>query len=989
MERARFAAAVFWAASVFSARGEGVALDDPGGVLQGWSNGGKAVLAAPLLMLMPCGLECLHDTADCLDYEPMFLPALASLDAAGIHCSGFALQTNGLLRLGLDGQDWAWGDVWVGSPPLRWGELCESASIHRCAGGVQTFCFACGRRHAEDEGHACSHTPGCAARASYANACTCPPLLVRVNWNGDEVLPYRAAGLTQDCCCGYGMSEGSIAQPSATSALCLHIGADGAASFGIEALTASAGIGTETVSYEVHDATNGVLRTIARAVTAANLEIRPDFNDDGTVDSEDRSAWWHEGAWQVRVREEPYRVSLVNECPVPADLSLTGTGVAGTWPCVRSPGAGGAALPIGETVRTPAFVVKNATCILEVDTSGGPGTLDLAYALEAGGAEMASCRRIHAVDTSVPERWATSRSVADLVYDYTDVAGDVWWSVWGASDDACLACGTDKLFTPGSLPPGDYVLEVYFADVVEDGWLGYLSSGGLHVVDVRLDRLYETANPANRIFNPTRKDDTSGNFAGETEKTGTPDEERYATPRNYLYLVGDPETGNFDVSARFDAVGAAGCTNYYCAFYNGETKVPGSETNVDLSAASVRFSIPAATTNAVDVLYQLRGGLDLNGNGTLDNGEADAFTVYTNSENRRKKAYVKGITRGGFATHIQDLQDKVYCYSETFSDNPPSLVAAAARSLLALFYGNGNMDMLGSDWMPTTVANRPLDAFSTNCSCFAEWLTHNGGAAFNTSGVASVAHYTWGHESGLSKFLEQRKPFALKTSQVVSYPGVQPGAGGIQSGPLKIRVESATPTGLWLKEFYENNVRQQAEQFLQNMPTGSETNMPTRTEWYRPDNIGTNAPFVSLSPGWVPGSTIVVGQDDGYSGWGALFSQFATENGAFNDFVAFGAIGRGRLVDPRYQFTVRRNGHIMSSDTFDVTEIRFACTITDLYDFNYEDGNLPACAAAAQIGYGAGTVSERAAHGKIFSHEIEIEASFSDPFEFYTTIEGN
>ena len=37
MERARFAAAVFWAASVFSACGEGVALDDPGGVLQGWS----------------------------------------------------------------------------------------------------------------------------------------------------------------------------------------------------------------------------------------------------------------------------------------------------------------------------------------------------------------------------------------------------------------------------------------------------------------------------------------------------------------------------------------------------------------------------------------------------------------------------------------------------------------------------------------------------------------------------------------------------------------------------------------------------------------------------------------------------------------------------------------------------------------------------------------------------------------------------------------
>ena len=79
----------------------------------------------------------------------------------------------------------------------------------------------------------------------------------------------------------------------------------------------------------------------------------------------------------------------------------------------------------------------------------------------------------------------------------------------------------------------------------------------------------------------------------------------------------------------------------------------------------------------------------------------------------------------------------------------------------------------------------------------------------------------------------------------------------------------------------------------------------------------------------------------------------------------------------------------MSSDTFDVTEIRFACTITDLYDFNYEDGNLPACAAAAQIGYGAGTIPGRAAHGKIFSHEIEIEATYGNPFELHTAIEGN
>lgn len=1004
MNRFRSLTVVAVLSSVGFANGDGVALDDPRGVFGGASNGGGAYVAAPELELVACGSECLHDSDDFLDFNLMVIPPMASLRREDVSCYGFSALSNGLFRLVLGGETSAWGEVWVGSPPLRWGELYAAASVHRCSGGVQEFCYACGRRHAIGGEYACSHSVDCAAKSDYTNACTCAPLFVRVNWDDDnwnlredrldqvvaedddEVVCYRSAGETRECCCGLIPQSCSVTGVTATAGLRLRMGG-GAGSFGIEAIAASYGVGTESVSYEVRDETNGVIRTITRAVTAANLEIRPDFDDDGEIDAEDRFGWWHDDTWQVRVRDEPYVMELVSECPTCADVSLVGSCVSGVELSVRAQGSGAAVLPLGETVRSPSFAPKNETRMLEVDTSGGPGVLDLTYTMDVGGTRLSSTRRIHAVDTSVGEQWTTPSAVDDVVYDYSEVLGDVYWAVYRCEDDEWIDGGAGGVFSPGELPPGNYRVEVYFSGLFEDGSWGYLSVGWLHVVDVRLERLYETSNPVNRIFNPTRKDDTSGNFVGEKEHAGTSNEERYAAPRNYLYVVGAPDTGNFNVSARFNAIGAEGCTNYYCAFYDGETKIPGSETNVDFTADAVEFSIPAMNTDAVDVLYQLRGGLDLNGNHSLDSDEASSFTVYTNSERRLKKAYVKGITLSGFAEHLGDLENKVYCYSQSLSDNPPSFVAPAARSLLALFYGNGNQEMLDSQWVPTIVTNMHFDAFSTNCSCFAEWLTHNSGAEFDSSGVTDIVQYVWCRNSRMSRYLAGGNPFVLKSSSVLPYvlpPGLIP--GGIV-GDVGIRIESATPTGVWLKDFYDVNVRSLAEEFLRDAPVGTETNMPSSAEWYRPGNMATNYPYASLSPPWVPGATIVVGTDDGYGGWGALLSQVVSENGAFDDYDAFGAIGRGRLIDPRYRFRIRKCSHLMSDDTCDVVEVVFACTLTDLYDFNYEDGDLPACAAAVQIGFGAGSTPGRAGHGKIFSHKIEIEFTYPDPFECHTTIE--
>ena len=968
---------------------DSLALDDRSGVFSGAARGGSAAMAYQDFWLEPLGSECLHDTEDYLDYEAVFSPAIFGVGITPQMLDGFTLNTNGTLRLALGIDSWAEGSVTVGAPPLLWGELYGWASIHRCAGGVQEMCYACGRRHSSEDGYDCSHDLDCAARTSYANACTCAPLLVKVNWDDDnwnfsedrleaspctgddETEGFRAIGVGRYCCC-HGDISGttSVSELTASSELRLWNGStvasSSANSFAIEAIAASSGIGSATVSYEIRDETNGFLRAITRQVTAANLEIRPDINDDGTIDNYDRFYFDDGGTWQLRVRDEPYKFALVSECPSVASASLLAVQSAGTGTVIRTQATGGTTLPFGTPSSSPLFAAKNETKELFVDTSGGSGTLYLHYSLGFGGAHapLADTRQIHVVDANVREEWATTNSLPDLVYNFSDVLGDVYWTIY---DDEynIFDYGDDSSFTPIDLPPGNYTVEVYFADVYEDGILGYTSSAPLHVVDIRLVRLFETANEANRIFNPTHKDDTTGNPDAETEivNAGTPLEERYAAPRNYLYTVGDPVTGNFNVSAQFNATGAEGCTNYYCAFYQPDgQKALGTETNIDLTAESVAFSLPAPAL-VTNVVWELRGGLDVNNNATLDNDEASPFAIYTNSANVVKHACIKGITKEKYQVLSTNVHQKVYFGA----DIPPNTIARNARSLLALFYYNGAYTDLHETMIPSARTNIMLYAFSNNCDCFSEWLTHNSGAPFAPDGFTQIMQYTWDHATRLSQFLVERTPFALKNTITDSSTGISS--------------EVPTQTGIRLKNYYETHIRSDAETLLHNMPDGTECDFPTNG-YCEAVELLQNGIFVNLSSNWVPGITVSVGESDGYGGWMAALSEYLCGTDAFQEYDAFGTIGKGRLLNPRYRFRVKKNEHLLGPTTYDVVSIAFSGELRDLYDFNFEDGDLPACAAALQIGFGAGNIPTCNTHGKIFSHVIEMQKTYSNPFNY-------
>ena len=969
---------------------DSLALDDRSGVFSGAARGGSAAMAYQDFWLEPLGSECLHDTEDYLDYEAVFSPAIFGVGITPQMLDGFTLNTNGTLRLALGIDSWAEGSVTVGAPPLLWGELYGWASIHRCAGGVQEMCYACGRRHSSEDGYDCSHDLDCAARTSYANACTCAPLLVKVNWDDDnwnfsedrleaspctgddETEGFRAIGVGRYCCC-HGDISGttSVSELTASSELRLWNGStvasSSANSFAIEAIAASSGIGSATVSYEIRDETNGFLRAITRQVTAANLEIRPDINDDGTIDNYDRFYFDDGGTWQLRVRDEPYKFALVSECPSAASASLRAVQSAGTGTVIRTQATGGTTLPFGTPSSSPLFAAKNETKELFVDTSGGPGTLYLQYSLGFGGTHspLTATRQIHIVDANVHEEWATTNSLPDLVYNFSDVLGDVYWTIY---DDEynIVDYGDDSSFTPIDLPPGNYTVEVYFADVYEDGILGYTSSATLHVIDVRLVRLFETANETNRIFSPTRKDDTTGNPDAETEivNAGTPLEERYAAPRNYLYTVGDPVTGNFNVSAQFDATGAEGCTNYYCAFYQPDgQKAPGTETNIDLTAESVAFSLPAPAL-VTNVVWELRGGLDVNHNATLDNDEASPFAIYTNSANVVKHAHIKGITKEQYNEFHQATDDDVFFQGDT----PAIAILPHARTLLALFYENGSYANLNPDYQPDSYQVIPngLCAFTNTGDCFSEWLTHNNGLDFLPNGCAQIVQYDWEENSAMSQFMIYRTPFVMKRWMEV----------GGHNNLLR------TNTSRNLEAFYNASVKSAAESHLSNAADGTEATFPLNGGWYGWSDFGSYNVFTNLSPSWVPGITIDVGVGPGYGNEiGVALGDGNTDNGIIKDFDAHATIGRGRMINPRYRFTVRKSVSLLGLlTTYEVVSVEFACVLTDLYDFNFEDGGRATKAAALQLGYGNGSVPMRIQNGKVFRHQMTIRHTYTNPF---------
>jgi len=73
--------------------------------------------------------------------------------------------------------------------------------------------------------------------------------------------------------------------------------------------------------------------------------------------------------------------------------------------------------------------------------------------------------------------------------------------------------------------------------------------------------------------------------------------------------------------------------------------------------------------------------------------------------------------------------------------------------------------------------------------------------------------------------------------------------------------------------------------------------------------------------------------------------------------------------------------YAFQSTVYNVSSVLFDCSVEDLYDFNYEDGQLPSHAAAMQLGYGKGANGAPRDNGLIYRHRINIRKAYSYPFE--------
>ncbi len=475
----------------------------------------------------------------------------------------------------------------------------------------------------------------------------------------------------------------------------------------------------------------------------------------------------------------------------------------------------------------------------------------------------------------------------------------------------------------------------------------------------KVGKLWDTTNKANQIPNRTRKDDATAPERMEIEG-----DETYAVPRNNLYVVADSTDNKLKVSLDLE-IPASLRSRFYAAAWDGTTKVAGSDTAFPATAGEpALLQIPAATT-AETKSYQIRVGYDGSGNGALEAGEASPVPIYKRRDTHELRfATVKGISNAKYQEHKDEIEGKI----EFLGQSQPGWPAKYARSFLALFYHRGTMSRITTDVQPNgATMDRTLDAFATGTG-YAEWLTHNSGAAFDDAGIAQINEYNWNEDSEVAGFMADRTPFALE-SVVSNSQGY---------------FEYATATGTALRTFYEAHVRAAAEQALASSPVGTSLTYPLGDGWYEFPRVESPQLFRSISPGsWVAPATQIIGVDDGYSGYGALFTDLLAGTDQFKDFDAFGTIGRGRVMVPRYRITVKKEdtGLFSPNIEYKVSAVEFSCHLEDLYDFNYEDGTLPSHAAAMQIGWGKGANGATRNQGKIFRHKIRINRTYAYPFE--------
>ena len=501
-------------------------------------------------------------------------------------------------------------------------------------------------------------------------------------------------------------------------------------------------------------------------------------------------------------------------------------------------------------------------------------------------------RQIHVVDANVHEEWATTNSLADLVYDFSDVTGDIYWTIYDGEDNI-VDYGDNSSFTPIDLPPGNYTVEVYFADVYDDGVLGYTSSAPLHVVTIEHSLLWETSNKANQILNTTYKDDYTGNNEVREEEVVNGRLCTYGAPRNFLYVVENAASNAFLVTERLNITPSNANERVLCAAYVDGTLIGGSCTNVSESGDATMI-IPRSTGSS-PILYEIRAGVDTDNDGILSFNESAPLKVYSYNGTPRYLT-LKGIPNATYAQNNAFISSLVSGVSGFLV----GLDLPVGRSFLSIFYNEG-ANTLPQIWQPSGFRNDiTLNAFADSTG-FAEWLTHNSGAQLNESGVTDITEYIWLPDSQMARFFEGCTPFVPWHKEIAFKVGEYD-----ELVPYERYV--LTETGARITEYFENVLKPIAELQLANATNGATLVFSPDSGW---DNYAliTNV-FTSASPSNVVGITQVVGALGEPNSFTAVLAanvlDFITGENQVDNLDAFFAVGRGRLENPSYGIKVKK-----------------------------------------------------------------------------------
>ena len=255
-------------------------------------------------------------------------------------------------------------------------------------------------------------------------------------------------------------------------------------------------------SYDVFDDYGDKTTNITIKVTAANVQILPDLNDDGFVELKEMffdTVLSKTKIWNVARRPEPYEFVLQSACPddavVVLSMNASPADPQNPRPILRT--GSHSLIPDGidgyvQTAQSP-FAEKNGKTTVLVDASGTNSTAFIDYWVydpyTINGKVLASDSvTINIIDLTMNEMWIPQG--APKAWDFTGVApNNIFWGVYPENDMFMhnpVFYHTGKFLPTANLSTGTYKVMVQFYGVYNNGEI-LTKVENLHVVDLDIE----------------------------------------------------------------------------------------------------------------------------------------------------------------------------------------------------------------------------------------------------------------------------------------------------------------------------------------------------------------------------------------------------------------------------------------------------------------------------------------------------------------------